>query len=266
LDKLPQGSLRLADLGYFSLEELKQLSKDHVFWLTRIQAMCEVFDVSGNRLNLAGWLTQQVGNTVELQILLGVEAQLPCRLLAQRVSAEVANNRRRQLRKQAKAKGRTPSQKRLALADWNIVATNTAEKQLTLSEAMILQRVRWQIELLFKLWKSHGKIDEWRSEKPWRILCEVYAKLIAMILQHWILLTANWQSPMRSLTKAAKVVKTHALHIASAFATGDFQRLIEALATVQRSLAVGCRIYKRKKRPSTYQLLFDVSCASFSLN
>ncbi|MBI1929081.1 hypothetical protein HYR99_33150 [Candidatus Poribacteria bacterium] len=34
---------------------------------------------------------------------------------------------------------------------------------------MILARVRWQIELLFKLWKNQGYLDEWRSQKPWRI-------------------------------------------------------------------------------------------------
>lgn len=44
---LPALSLRLADLGYFSLSELKALTDEHVLWLTRIQAMCEVFDTSG---------------------------------------------------------------------------------------------------------------------------------------------------------------------------------------------------------------------------
>ena len=42
---------------------------------------------------------------------------------------------------------------------------------------MVLLRVRWQIELLFKLFKSHTQVDTWQSQKPWRILCEVYAKI-----------------------------------------------------------------------------------------
>ena len=83
---------------------------------------------------------------------------------------------------------------------------------------MVLARVRWQIELMFKLWKSYGYIDQWRSEKPWRILCEVYAKLIAMIIQHWILLTGGWHYPKKSLVKASKVVVKHAFSIASALA------------------------------------------------
>ena len=41
---LPSGSLRLADLGYFSLDELKQCSDGEVFWLTRIPVTCEVLD------------------------------------------------------------------------------------------------------------------------------------------------------------------------------------------------------------------------------
>ena len=151
------------------------------------------------------------------------------------------------------------------LAEWAILATNVPAEKLTIKEAMILSRVRWQIELLFKLWKNHGLLDEWRSEKTWRILCEVYAKLIAMIMQHWILLCGCWSYPNRSLTKAAKTVAKHALHLAWAFASGQVHTLANALTTIGRCLALGCRSYIRRKQPSTYQLLLALTDESFSL-
>lgn len=257
-DSLPAGSLRLTDLGYFSLDELKQFSDEQIFWLTRIQAMCEVFDTTGTRTDLTQWLRKTHCLEVDQPIRLGVKAQLPCRLVGQRVIAEVANQRRRRLRKQAKAKGRIPSKRRLALAGWNLYATNIQAEKLSVKEAMVLARVRWQIELMFKLWKSYGYIDQWRSEKPWRILCEVYAKLIAMILQHWILLTGGWHYPKKSLVKASKVVVKHAFSIASALASGVSDRLIDALSAVGRCLSVGCTMQRRRKQPSTYQLLLAV--------
>ena len=62
--------------------------------------------------------------------------------------------------------------------------TNVPADILTLAEAMVLLKIRWQIELLFKLWKSHGRVDEWRTKKPARIVCEIYAKLIGLVVQH----------------------------------------------------------------------------------
>jgi len=43
---------------------------------------------------------------------------------------------------------------------------------------------RWQLELLFKLWKQHAGCDESVSRKPYRGAAEVFAKLIAVVLQH----------------------------------------------------------------------------------
>jgi hypothetical protein len=116
---------------------------------------------------------------------------------------------------------------------------------LTVAQAVVVARTRWQIELLFKLWKSHGRIDEWRSEQPWRILCEVYAKLLAMLVQHWILVVCCWCYPDRSLTKAAQTVRRLALHLACVLNNSEL--LAAALSIIQDCFAVGCRINKCKK-------------------
>ncbi len=147
------------------------------------------------------------------------------------------------------------SQARLTLADWTIYATNLSPGQLSVAEALVLGRVRWQIELLFKLWKSQGHLDRWRSTKPWRILCEVYAKLLTLLIQHWVFLSSSWEYPDRSLSKAAQTVRKQAWYLASVFDSA--QRLIEALRVIQRCLAAGCRINKRRADPHTYQLLLQ---------
>ena len=172
---------------------------------------------------------------------------------------EIANQRRRKIRAEAQNRGRTPSKRQLALADWIVYASNVPEKLLNLSETLVLAKVRWQIELLFKLWKNHGKIDEWRTEKPWRILCELYAKLLAMLVQHWVFLVGCWQYANRSLQKAAKTVAKHAINLACAFASCCVQRLYEALEIIKRCLSFGCRMNKRKTKPNTYQLLLAIT-------
>lgn len=90
-------------------------------------------------------------------------------------------------------------------------------------------------------------------------MCEVYAKLLAMVVQHWVLLIGCWHFPNRSLVKAAKTVARHALHLASTFASEQMQRLIEALSTIVRCLEAGCRINKRRGQPHTYQLLLALT-------
>jgi len=257
-EPLPPGALHLADLGYFSLEGLAKLDRQGVYWLSRVKAQCQVY-AQGQRWEVAELLQAQRRERVELSVQLGTRERLPCRLLAVRVSSQEANRRRRQIHKAARREGQTPSRQRLALADWNIWVTNAPAALLSLAEALVLGRVRWQIELLFKLWKSQGQIDAWRSGKPWRILCEVYAKLLAMLIQHWVLLLGCWRHVDRSLSKAAKTVQRHAFALAGALASGCWWRLTEALQLLQRCLAVGCRINKRKTVPHTYQLLLHLT-------
>ena len=254
---LPAGALRLADLGYWSLDAFAALAPHEVFWLSRLQMQTAVYDATGDRRELLEFLEAQPTDTIELAVMLGERQRLAARLLAVRVPQDVADTRRRRLRQAARDKGRQVSATRLALTAWTMFVTNVPPERLTLREALVLGRMRWQIELLFKLWKSQGRVDESRSTKPWRILCEVYAKLLAMLVQHWVFLVSLWAYPDRSLTKAAQTVQKHALHLASAFPS--VKRLVDALGTIKRCLAVGCRMNRRKKHPNTYQLLLDAT-------
>jgi hypothetical protein len=254
---LPAGALRLADLGYWSLEAFAALAQHKVFWLSRLQIQTAVYDATGARQDLLTLLESQPTDMVECAVTLGERQHLAARLVAVRVPQDVAETRRRRLRQAARDKGRQVSATRLALAAWTLFVTNVPAARLTLQEALVLGRMRWQIALLFKLWKNQGHVDESRSTKPWRILCEVYAKLLAMLVQHWVFLVSFWTYPDRSLTKAAQTVQKHALHLASAFPS--IQRLRQALLTVKRCLAAGCRMNRRKKHPNTYQLLLQAT-------
>lgn len=250
---LPAGALRLADLGYFNLQALGELGRASVYWLSRLQLQTHVFTQAGKQLDLCRWLSQQGDQTVDLDVLLGVTEQLPARLLAIKVPAQVAEQRRRRLRKEARRKGRTASARHLALADWTLLVTNVPSGLLTLPEALVLLRARWQIELLFKLWKSGSRLDESRSSKPWRRLGELYAKLLVVLVQHWLLVLSCWSYPDRSLMQAAQTVQRYATSLA--LALPHIKRLKEVTEGIQRCLQVGCRITRRRKHPSTYQLL-----------
>ena len=119
--------------------------------------------------------------------------------------------------------------------------------------ALVVAACRWQIELLFKLWKSHGRLDESRSAKPWRQLTELYAKLLGLLIQHWLWLLSCWSHPDRSLRKAAKTVQKFAWHLAAAL-TG-LPALLLVLGQIQRTLSMGCRTKTRRQKPATFQTL-----------
>lgn len=252
-----RGALRLADLGYFSLQTLRELTSAGVYWLSRLHQHTHVFEPAGSCLDLLTWLSKQQAGLQDLPICLGAQDRLNARLLAVRVPAQVAEQRRRRLRKQAKRKGQTVSKRHLALAAWTLLVTNVPVELLTLEEALVLLRARWQIELLFKLWKSLGRLDESRSAQPWRQLCEVYAKMLALLVQHWLLVLSCWQYPDRSLAQAAQTVQRYATSLALALSCR--KRLAVVIASIQRCLQTGCRITRRRKHPCTYQLLLDCS-------
>ncbi len=112
-----------------------------------------------------------------------------------------------------------------------------------MDEALVLARCRWQIELCWKLWKQVGKVDTWRSAKPYRILTEIYAKLLGCLITHWLTLLECWQAPNRSTVKARQVMQWMAVPL---------EMMVQRTSS---SMATGCTVNARRKRPAAYQLV-----------
>jgi hypothetical protein len=146
---LPPGALRIADLGFFDVSVFAELAAHGSSWLLRLQMATTIYDAAGHPCDVLRLLAAQGTAQVDLPVTLGAQERLAARLLAVRVPAEVANQRRRRLRAAAKRRGRTPSAAQRAWAAWTILVTNAPPELLSLREALVLARARWQIELPF---------------------------------------------------------------------------------------------------------------------
>ena len=255
LPALPAGSVRVSDLGFFSLKELATHAAGGAYFLTRVQAGTVVFTADGTRHTLLTLLRRR-RSAVDLEVELGASQRLRCRLMAVRVPAAVAAQRRRRMRAEAKRRGQPIHPERWALAAWTILATNVPPEQLALTEALILARLRWQIELLFKGWKTGSRqIATWRTTHPEKLRCEFYAKLIAAVLEHWIVVTSCWHLLDRSLERARVAVRSFGAALLGALAAAD--RLAAVLGNVARRCQTACRIAPRSHDPAAFQLLLQ---------
>ena len=94
------------------------------------------------------------------------------------------------------------------------------------------------------------------------MLCQVRAKLVALVVQHWLLLVGCWAYPERSPVQAAQTVRAHALCLLRAL--GRMDRLLDEPRTIRRCLGAGCRVARRRTKPSAFQLLLDPALGGLS--
>jgi hypothetical protein len=182
------GSLTIMDLGYFCLDAFKAIMATPAYVLSRLLPKTGLLTPDGQPLPLLALLQGQAGNSFDLEIKLGQQAKhrLPCRLIGLRLPQELADRRRQKAKAKARRtyKGVTPAY--LATLDWTLLVTNVPPTMLTIEQVAVLYGLRWQIELVFKLWKSYAGLNRvagWRKE---RLLVELYAKLIGLILTHFL--------------------------------------------------------------------------------
>ena len=233
----PAGSLVVEDLGSLDVGRMRERAAAGVATVVPLRHTLALSDARGQRLDLLAWLRQQPESVVERPVqVCGVSL----RLVALRASPQTAARHRASLREAAQDHGRLPAPLALALADWILVLTTATPHQASAAQIGTLMRLRWPIELLFTLWKDQGKLDETRGWKPERIEVEWYAKLLGLLLQHWVLLATGWQWANRSLVKAGQTMREYARCLCLGWHNPVMlRRLLDHIA---QSLAIAGRI------------------------
>jgi hypothetical protein len=203
--------LALLDGGFFKGPALASIAQRGGFFVIpwpRSVSLWEAGPAGATQaVDLAARLRHSLEAWVELPAVTlgqGATAVGPLRLVCLRLREEVANRKRANLREQCRTHGRTPTAEALELAGWLILATNLPAAKVPAPVLGYVYRLRWQIELVFKQFKSVLRLDWVAGENPFRLLCEVWARLTSAVLlclwhRHanavaWATLASLWQA------------------------------------------------------------------------
>jgi len=265
---IPKGALSITDLGYFVLDAIKAIMYERsAYFLSRFLTRISLLTPEGEPFNLLERLQNGPPEPVEFPVLLGKQAKhrLPCRLIALPVPQEVADRRRHKAKEKARRQKKGLRKEVLALMAWTIFVTNVPVERLSIQQLALLYPVRWQIELVFKLWKSHCGLRRIAGFRRERILVELYGKLIGAVLTHF--LVAPLRMPEGPLTNR-EISPVKVREIFRRFAR-DLNRCLSYPSKFQAVLAnmlthierFGFK-EKRKKEPNTCHQLALASAIS----
>ena len=262
--QLPQelsvaGDLVIVDLGYFTQDRFAQLDAADVYFLSRLQSQVGLYESAESNqsidiLECVKKLPEQI-NAGERIMYLGRKAKVQVRVVYYRVPRKIAEERRRKAKKAAKERQKSCSQRSLDLLDWAFFITNAPDIFLNLEQVAEVYRVRWQIEIIFKVWKSEMDWDfigKWRVE---RILAQFYGRCLALLVFHNLVgkyqdaedWEISWQQAYRVLKRQVNRLIT--------IVRRDFWGILTFLRDLDRDFRRFARKSKRRKDPSTFDRL-----------
>ncbi len=189
LDRINKGDLLIRDLGYVTQEYLSKVVQQKAFFINRLPPRWKpvethtgkIIDWSSLYLRMRNGKISQFETTVTIGT--GKDA-FNCRLIAVPVPVQVWEERIRKVHKHAESKGVAVSDEYKERCRFSIFITNTTDDVISTADVVQLYRLRWQIELIFKTWKSLLGIHKVKTVNIQRFECQLIARFI------WILL--NW--------------------------------------------------------------------------
>ncbi len=184
--RINKTDLILRDFGYYNLSVLTGFANAGAFFISRLNTSTLIYDL-GQTDNLKfkelyAHMRKHRLTSCEKQVLVGKKDQVELRLIVDIVPEQVYEQRIKKINDYNKARGWKTSDDYKARCRFNLFITNVPAKNISFNEIMLLYRLRWQVELMFKNWKSVCAIHELQPMKYERFACLLFAKLILIVV------------------------------------------------------------------------------------
>lgn len=268
VEQLGPGELGLWDKGFYKATALCRVMERGAYFVTpwshgvavkdwdpkqqRLESLAVGAALKASTRDCVEWTAVELGKTPKTR--LG-----PVRLIAYRLREEQANRRRAQLREKYRTRHRQPTEEALELAGWLIVITNAPANLLPTKAVGFVYRVRWQVELVFKQFKSVLRLDVLPSANSARVQCEIWGRLLMAVLTfvwHQHLNAACLQLYEReiSFTKVAKLLLQHGQSLVRLL-FGDRVQLESEYRKLWKRFLKLARKERQPSRPTTWENL-----------
>jgi hypothetical protein len=226
VEEVRPGALRLSDLGFFNLQGFWELAQKGAYYLSRMKTGVNLYHRTddGDFLlwDLVQFVTHLSQGRHELVVYLRYESTfLKTRLIVEPVPDKVVRQRIRRMKRQCQRKGRSFPPDFKILASVNTYITNAPKTHLPSQWCRLLYSIRWQIELIFKLWKSNFALECVAGIRKERVLCTLYAKLLCIFVTSKLVFWVRnevWNTRKRELSefRAVKVLQTYLADVSQA--------------------------------------------------
>lgn len=187
---IQKNDLIIRDLGYFALDVLSEIQQAEAYFISKLNYKTTVYEIRKGFLTKLdfGKLYQDMKKKgiirMEKQVLIGKDDKLPMRLIIELMPDQVYEQRVRKVKTYNHKKGYQTSLEYTDRARFNLFVSNVDQQILTAQTIPVFYKLRWQIELIFKVWKSTFGIQATRKMKLERFLCLLYSKLL-LIMVNW---------------------------------------------------------------------------------
>lgn len=200
-DYLETGDLILQDLGYFTLQWIKQVIKKQ-FIITKWHPSCHLLTLDGEKIDLLALAKKE--SYVDMPVLVGSKDKIPMRLVLRKLPKKKAEKIVADAKKDRHTKA-NHSEEYMALLNYELYLTNVKTDVLLSSEIAKLYGLRWYIEILFKSWKSYANFAKVFAKK--KIKLERVKFTIYLMLTEFVWLTTVVYHEVKQ--KIKKVTNRH---------------------------------------------------------
>jgi hypothetical protein len=217
-EEVSRGAIRISDLGFFNLHTFAELDEQGSYFLSRWKTGVNLYQRTEEgeyiQFDLVRFVKKMQPKQIELDLSIQESnAYVKIRLVVEKVPETVVRQRIRRKKRECQRKKRTFSPTFKVLASVNTYITNAPKKKLPRHVCRLLYSIRWQIELIFKVWKSNFALDRVAGIRRERVLCTLYAKLFCIFVTSKVVFWARneaWNTRKQELSefRASKVLQT----------------------------------------------------------